>query len=100
SHNAPVLSGLVGAGSVTSLVSDTNAARQMVGGSRIVRQRRLTCTSATSRQISNTYPQLPAAWAVGGAIPQSRSAAPSQPAEAGPPATARAEMAPAMAWAA
>src|SRR5206468_95397 len=86
---APIMSCLVIAGSVTSLVSHTNDARQITGGSRIVRQRLLTCTSATSRQISTTYPQFPATWVLAGTITQLRSAAPSQPVEAGPPATAR-----------
>ena len=50
---------------------------------------RSTCTSAISRQISSTYPQFPRTWALAGTITQSRSAAPSQPVECGPLATAR-----------
>src|SRR5713101_198300 len=72
----------------------------MTGTSRIVRQRLSTCTSATSRHISSTNPKFPGTRGLAGTITQSRSALAIQPPDCGPPATALADMARAMACAA
>src|SRR5262249_51197116 len=95
---APIMSCRVMAGSAASRVSHTNAARYSAGGSRMVRHRPLTWTSATSRHTRITNPQFPATVALAGTTTQPCSAPAIHPVEFGLPATALSETAAAIAW--
>src|ERR1700735_2356798 len=72
----------------------------MVGAIRIVRHRVPTWTSVISMTISATKPQFPGVCGLAGTITQSRSALAIQPPDWGPLATALADIAWAMAYAA